>query len=134
MKRCWPCTIVLVGAALLLLGVVLFPSGEVAAATLTWTDNATNEEGTAIERVAAPCAATAPTPGFTQIGTVPVNIKTYVDNPVQGARYCYRVRAFNHEYTDGTGAIQYSPYSNEAGYNYPLAPPTAAPTQLNTTP
>lgn len=127
---------VLVTLLALVLGVIvgLAVCSLASAATLTWQDNATNEEGTAIERAGTACAPTPPTPGFAQVGTVAANVKTYVDTPAAGSQYCYRVRAFNHQYANGGGALQYSAYSNEAGFDFPFPPPGAAPSQLNATP
>jgi len=71
-------------------------------ATLTWTDNATNETGFKIER------KTGITGAYAQIATVGANILTYTDTGLAGyTDYYYRVRAYN-----GSGN---STYSNEAG-------------------
>ncbi len=60
------------------------------AATLAWTDNATNETGFEIQR------SLNSSSGFAAIGTVSSNTTTYVDNTVSvGTTYFYKVRAFN---------------------------------------
>lgn len=101
------------------------------AATLTWVDNATNELGVRIERAEGSCAAPGP---FTEIGSVGVNVTTYVDSTtIVGHQYCYRVRDYNNSLLDGTGVVQFSTYSNTAGIAYPLATPAAA-SQLTVTP
>ncbi len=101
-----------------------------ASATLTWTDNATNEMGYEIERKPVECATSGT---FAKIGDVGVNAVTYVDGTVaEGATYCYRVRAWNT--TDGTanGTKQFSLYSNLAGLTINFSMP-AAPSQLGVT-
>jgi PKD repeat protein len=57
-------------------------------ATLSWTDNSTNETGFYIER--APSGSSS----FVRIGSVAANVKTYKDNVARG-NYVYRVQAFN---------------------------------------
>lgn len=100
-----------------------------ATATLTWTDNSTNEAGFHVDR--APVACTDPAPAFAKIGEVGANVKTYIDNaPVDGNRYCYRVRAYNYKFVGDPESAQYSGWSNLAGKDFPLAPPTAAPSLL----
>jgi hypothetical protein len=71
------------------------PSGLTASATgtgsavaLSWSDNATNEEGFHIERSANGSA-------FTQIATVSANVTTYNDPGLGIGTYAYRVRAYN---------------------------------------
>jgi Secretion system C-terminal sorting domain len=60
------------------------------AATVSWTDNATNETGFEIQR------SLNSSSGFAAIGTVASNTTTYVDNTVSvGTTYFYKVRAFN---------------------------------------
>jgi hypothetical protein len=60
------------------------------AATLTWVDNADNEDGFRIER--APSEVDA----FVTIGSVAADVTTYVDEPItEGARWCWRLVAFN---------------------------------------
>src|SRR5262249_15954688 len=57
---------------------------------LVWTDNANNEDGFQIERK----TGTAGT--YTQVATVGPNVTSYTNfGLVDGATYCYRVRAFN---------------------------------------
>ena len=71
---------------------------------LIWTDNATNEDGFAVEKHSGACA---PGVAFTEIGRVGPNIVIYSDqNLAAGSTWCYRVRAFN--------AAGMSAYSNEA--------------------
>ena len=73
------------------------PSGLTVQATgtgtmqLNWQDNADNELDFHIER-----SATGPTSGFSQIGTVSANVKTYGDTGLSSnTPYWYRVRAHN---------------------------------------
>src|SRR5262245_4945558 len=69
--------------------------------TVTWLDNASNEEGFTIERR----VATAQT--YNQIATVAANVTSYNDSGlVDGGTYCYRLFAFN--------SAGRSSYSNEA--------------------
>lgn len=58
---------------------------------LSWTDNATNEDGFKIERCSgATCA------NFSQIATVAANVKAYTNGGLKkNTTYRYRVRAFN---------------------------------------
>jgi predicted phage tail protein len=59
--------------------------------TLTWTDNATNEDGFKIER----CKGSTCT-NFAQIGTVGANVTTYANTGLsRNTAYRYRVRAYN---------------------------------------
>ena len=61
-----------------------------ASATLTWTDNSTNEDGFRIER--APGGAAT----FTQIASTGPGVATYTDQGLTGGlSYVYRVRAYN---------------------------------------
>jgi len=56
--------------------------------TLTWVDNATNEEGFKIERLIGST--------YREIATVRTNVESYTDSGLlEGITYCYRVRAFN---------------------------------------
>ena len=73
-------------------------------AVLNWTDNSTNEDGFKIER-------SADNLNFTQINTVGVNVKTYIDPSLASGIYYYRVRAFN--------VIGDSAYSNTASTTIP---------------
>lgn len=83
--------------------------------TLSWTDNTTNEEGTAIER-------RVDTGSYFEIDRVGVDVTTYIDSQVMpGTTYTYRVRAFN---TAG-----FSAYSNEATGTVPVTLP-ASPSNL----
>lgn len=60
-------------------------------ATLTWIDNADNEDGIRIER----SPETLPR-AFAQIGSVAANVTVYVDQPIdEGASFCWRLIAFN---------------------------------------
>jgi fibronectin type 3 domain-containing protein len=84
------------------------PSGLTATPTgtttirLNWTDNSDNEVDFHVER-----SATSGTAGFSQIGTVGANVKTYGDTGrTSNTQYWYRVRAHN--------ASGYSGYSNVA--------------------
>lgn len=120
-------------AALLAACCLLLAASSAQAATLTWTDNATNELGTHIERSTKACTP-VPT-DFTKIGEVAANVTTYVDaTTATGNRYCYRVRAWNLQYATDPQSAQYSGYSNLAEIGYPLAAPTAAPSLLGATP
>lgn len=94
-----------------------------ATATLNWGDNSTNEGGFEVERAPAACSPIPTT--FAKVGEVGVNVKTYVDNaPVDGNRYCWRVRAWNLMFTGDT-TRQYSGYTNLAGKDFPLPAPAA---------
>lgn len=103
----------------------------VSAATLNWVDTNTRELGTLIERSDTTCMSASI---WSQIGEVAPDITDYVDpTPQPGYRYCYRVRVYAKQFVDGSGEIVYSPYSNLAGYDYPL-PALAAPGQLGAAP
>ncbi len=82
----------------------LTASGAKGKATLSWTDNSTNESGFYIER--APSGTTS----FVRIATVAANVRSYT-NTVSRGTYVYRVQAFN----STTGAV--SAYSNTATAN-----------------
>ena len=72
--------------------VLAFVPARAAAAQLgiTWTDNASNEDGFVLER------RTTPAGRFQVIVTLGPNATAYLDSTVQsGASYCYRVHAFN---------------------------------------
>ncbi|HEX9729768.1 MAG TPA: Ig-like domain repeat protein [Gemmatimonadales bacterium] len=70
---------------------------------LTWTDNATNEDGSRIER----CQGVG-CENFEEIATVDANVTAYTDEGLSAdTRYNYQVAAFN--------AIGSSAYSNTAG-------------------
>lgn len=96
----------------LMMTLVATPALAQAAATLTWTDNATDETAQEIERAPGTCAA----PGtFAVVASVAANVQTYVDTTVtQGATYCYRLRALRN--------TTYSAYSNLAQFSPPAAP------------
>lgn len=116
---------------LLLLGICLIPVvTEAAQATLTWSDNATNEMGYTVQRKAEPCAGSGTWNDLVQLG---VNAVTYVDQTVvQGGTYCYRVAAWNTKDGTPTGVKQFSAFSNEAGITLPFSVPVA-PNQLGVT-
>jgi subtilisin family serine protease len=96
---------------------LLVPTGLTAAAVsssqinLSWTDNATGEDGYKIERMQAGSS-------YSQIATTNVNATTYQNSGLRdGTSYTYRVRAYNTIPAD-------SLYSNEATAVTPLNPPT----------
>lgn len=71
--------------------------------TLTWTDNSTNELGFKIER--AP-GTLGPDSEFEEIGSVGVNVKTYVDAGLPNSTgFRYRVRAWNNAGDSGYSNI-----------------------------
>jgi len=79
--------------------------------TLFWTDNSNNESGFKVERTLDPAGT------WNQITSVSQNITTFVNNNLaEGARYYYRVRAYN--------SIGNSDYSNEANATTTLAAPS----------
>jgi len=88
--------------------------------SLTWVDNATDENSFVLERSTGSGA-------FTQIATPGANVTSYVDTGVSaGTSYSYRIKAI--------GAGGESSYSNTATVNIPAAPPApAAPTTLTAT-
>src|SRR6267378_483303 len=87
---------------------------------LTWTDNATDEQGFRIER--APDVSGVPGT-FAQIASVAANVTTYSSTGLAGStRYWYRVRAYS--------AVGNSPYSNTTDATTLPTPPPAAPTAL----
>jgi hypothetical protein len=77
-------------------------------ANLSWTDNASNEDGFKVERcMGAGCT------NFAQIAQVGPNVKTYGNSGLSaGTTYVYRVRAFNN---NGNSA-----YSNTASIATPV--------------
>jgi len=79
--------------------------------TLFWTDNSNNESGFKVERTLDPAGT------WNQITSVSQNITAFVNNNLaEGARYYYRVRAYN--------SIGNSDYSNEANATTTLAAPS----------
>jgi len=89
---------------------------------LTWTDNSSNEEGFYVYRDGV------------KVGQVGVNIVTYTESVTGnwGQQYSYQVSAFNHEFVDGSGALQESPKSPAATGTIPIPsqPAPAAPSGL----
>ncbi len=86
---------------------------------LAWVDNANNETGFKIER------SLSASSGFTQVGTVAANVRTYTaSNLTRGTTYYFRVRA-----TNSAGDSAYSNVANAT--TLPAAP--AAPTGLSAT-
>jgi len=63
-------------------------------ATLSWSDNSSNETGFYVER--APSGSSS----FTRVGTVGANVRTFKDTVARG-NYVYRVQAFNGVTTSG---------------------------------
>lgn len=87
---------------------------------LTWTDNATNEDGFKIER--SQNSSSGP---FSEIDTVGANVTSYADTGLTADQtYYYRVRAFN---TGGNSNYT----STEYAITYSTVP--AAPTNLTAT-
>lgn len=77
---------------LLLFALLLaFPaSARAAQLVLSWTDNASDEDGLLVER------RESATPTFTQVAFLGPNAAGYMDDTVRpGQSYCYRVRAVN---------------------------------------
>ena len=126
--RCWPLIILLVlfvvGAA------TCTPVSAIGPGTtdVKFKDNAGTELGFKIERREAVCGVIG-APAFSEVATTPASVPpgatvAWVDTTtVAGKDYCYRVRAFNNSKLDGTGIVQYSGYTNEAGVSYPLVLP-----------
>lgn len=107
--------------------------GSANSATLSWTDNSTNELGFEVERKAGLCVATS---AWTKIGESLANVRSFIDPttiPNSGTAWAYRVRAFNNSMLDGSGVRQLSGYSNCAEISYPLVVP-ADPSQLQVSP
>lgn len=113
---------------LLLLAIPAFAAGP-SNTDLTWTNTATNDAGAKVERHEGACGAGTyvelTASAVTGHATAAKDLTT-----VTGHQYCYRVRLWNNSLLDGTGVIQYSAYSPEAGVTYPLGAPNAAPTGL----
>jgi fibronectin type 3 domain-containing protein/predicted esterase len=76
---------------------------------LSWTDNATNEDGFILEK------SSYIDSGYVQLAILPANTTTYTDGGVEGATYYYRWKAFNE--SDGV-----SEYSAVLTVNVPQAP------------
>ena len=81
-------------AAVLVLGLlVVLPDVASAAtiqATISWTDNSTNEDGFRVER------KTGTGGTFVEISAVGPNVITFVDTSLAaGTEYCWRIVAFN---------------------------------------
>jgi|WetSurMetagenome_2_1015567.scaffolds.fasta_scaffold606547_1 hypothetical protein len=129
-------TVFMLAAVLAGLCVLSFVVGLVEAAgpgstDVKFKDNAgapNPELGFKVERHEGACGATG-APAFAEVATLPANAVTgatvsWVDTTtVAGKDFCYRARAYNNSKLDGTGAVQYSGYTNEAGVGYPLALP-----------
>jgi hypothetical protein len=98
----------------------LVASDGVGQATLTWTDNSSDETQFKVER--KPLGS--PDTSFAQIGTSAANTPNFTDNPAAGS-YTYRVRASN-----AAGDSAYS-NSDDATVTAPSGP--AAPSNLNAT-
>ena len=95
-----------------------------ATATLTWTDTIGNEAGYHIHRAPKACSPVPADADFIKIGEVAANVKTYVDStPVDGNKYCYKVRAWNLQYATDPESAQYGTFSNLAGKDFPLPLP-----------
>ena len=96
---------------ILLISLVLVTTSRdaIAALTVTWGDNSSNEAGFKIER------KTNTTGAYAQIAQVGIGSTTFIDSTVYaGTTYCYRIRAYN---TAGNSA-----YSNEACGTVPIVP------------
>lgn len=126
--RCW--TIVFVTVVLVIGAATCTPSQAIGPGSteVKFKDNAGNELGFKIERREAVCGSLG-SPAFSEVATAPASVPpsatvAWVDTTtVTGKDYCYRVRAFNNSKLDGTGTVQFSGYTNEAGVSYPLALP-----------
>jgi hypothetical protein len=93
----------------LVLAILVPASGVAAVLHLTWVDNATNEDGSIIERRAGASGT------FTELARVGPGVTLYNDAAtLDGTGYCYQVRAFN--------AAGISPPSNPACGTAPATP------------
>src|SRR6185436_7987449 len=82
---------------------------------LTWTDNATNENGFAIER------KTGAGGTYAQVATVGANVTTYTNTGLAAnTQYYYQVRA-----TNAAGASAYSAEANATTLPFPPSAPSA---------
>jgi hypothetical protein len=82
--------------------------------SLSWKDNAGNENGFVVER------RTNPSGSYAAIATLGVNAVGYIDTTVTvGQGYCYRVRAFNEAGSSG--------YTNQACGTVSASPPPPSP-------
>ena len=96
-------------------------TGGVGQATLTWTDNSSDETQFKVER--KPMGS--PDTSFAQVGTSAANTPNFTDSPLAAGDYTYRVRASN-----AAGDSGYS-NSDDATVTAPSGP--AAPSNLNAT-
>lgn len=102
----------------LMLGFAVGVEAATSKATLSWSDNSTNEDGFEVERGSAVAGP------FNNVGKVGPSISSYVDQGlVEKTTYCYRVRAFN---SGGNSA-----YSNVACGTTQQSPPDGAPGGLS---
>jgi len=86
---------------------------------VTWTDNATNEDGYRVERSADPSCSLGI--GFAEIATVGPNVTLFHDvGLTPSTKYCYRVRPFN-----GIGNGNYSNIDDATTLGIPGTPPIA---------
>jgi Tol biopolymer transport system component len=85
---------------------------------LTWTDNATNEDGYKLER------ATGQSGTFSQIKALSVNTTTYTDSSLEpSTQYCYKLVAFN---DGGTSEVSTCPTTEPASTPTPTPIPIPA--------
>jgi hypothetical protein len=76
-------------AGLLAVGLLLAGVAWAAPATVSWKDHSDNETAFYVERKTDKCTGGLP---FSQIGTTPANVTTFVDTSfAEGVTYCYRV-------------------------------------------
>jgi len=113
---------------LILIFILLIPVYSFAGITLTvsWTNNATNQDGIAVER------SLDGKTGWTEIGrtTVPtqnvyVDISSPTNQLLEKTQYCYQVRAYN--------VAGFSPYSNTACATTGSLPPNGTPGNVSVT-
>jgi len=132
--RCTRCWFIITALSLLLFGTALCTLAHAAGPGSTdvkFKDNAgppNPELGFKVERRDVSCGVIG-VPPFVEVATLPANAVTgatvaWVDTTtIAGKDYCYRARAYNNTKLDGSGTVQYSGYTNEAGVGYPLALP-----------